>query len=156
MHDLRIPAGNRAAINDAANLYGTSGTGGVGVAGNDTYGQGYMRYLSLGTSTNYIAAQPHPSAAYGDLNINPVYVDINRRIAVFDALPGGPGTDLHFAQEMAARCGLTAATGVAGGLTYNPAYTPQALYQFLTAGFAPTNISLTGVGAQTPVLVGAW
>jgi hypothetical protein len=57
---------------------------------------------------------------------------------------------------MAARCGLTAVTGVAGGLTNDPTVTPQALYQYLTAPFAPKNMRVSGFGAKQPVLFGAW
>ncbi len=147
--------------NHDTQTWGTGGTASVGVSNNDTFGlvtpysDAYAGVVNFGTG--------HPSATYGDLTVNPGLIAPHRSIAGFDAYLGGPGTDAHFMQEMAARSGLTGISGLAGGLTYDPRYTPEALYGYLQAGFAPLNLTLAKtasdggvVGAVTPIVMGAW
>jgi len=156
-----VQAAGIGISDQAANVWSTAGTGGVGASNNDVFGAA-TAYATLGTSTNF--GTSHPNAAYGDRTINPALIAPGRRYATADAYLGGPGTELHLFQQLTAtQTPLVAVLGIAGGLSANAAYTPQAVYAFLEAGFAPMNTALAQaasdgsyLGAAPPILIGAW
>ena len=140
------------AANTWAQNYSGVGSHHNNVAGSTT------PYQSQGTSKNFTAnGTPHPNAVYGDVTINPGLADITRRVAGFDARVGGAGTDNDYFLMLANRCGLT-------GFPYNPAYDIANLYNWMRAGYAPTEIRLANlasdgaqIGAMKPIgLIGAF
>lgn len=172
LNSLIVGAG--VGVDDATigNTWTTGGTGGVGSSNNDVFGAKTPYSTTSPPGTNFCivvssACSPtHPSATYGDVTINPVLIAPGRRYKDADAFLGGPGTELHlFQQLIGTQTPLAATLGIAGGLSPNAGYTPQAVYQFLAAGFAPTNnsASLTKgatdgsyIGAQKPLCIGCW
>ena len=161
-----VNAGIGIADYGGGNTWATGGTGGAGSSNNDIFGAN-SAYFSDGMGTHFITGSTaHPNAAYGDVAINPFLIAPGRRYKDADAFLGGPGTELHlFEQLIGTQTPLVAVLGVAGGLSANPLYTPQAIYQFLAAGFTPTNSfqSLTTgasdggyLGAMKPLCMGCW
>jgi hypothetical protein len=149
------------------NTWGTGGTGGVGSSNNDVYNAN-AAYYTDGMSTHFTnGTNAHPNLSiYGDLAVNPAMISPNRDLAAADLFLGGPGTELHLLEQlMSTQTPLIATLNIAGGLTANPAYTPQGVYNFISAGFSPTNNAATittaaqdgsYVGARKPLCIGCW
>lgn len=137
---------------DAANTYGTSGPSGVGVYANDVFVTSGTGYFSLGTSTNY--GTGHPNSAYGDTTADPRLVNPQRRYPDADAFFGGPGTEAHLMQGLAACASPLFA--VLQSYTCPAGLTTRSLYSYLTAGFTPLTPAVAGKGAVAPAVVGAW
>jgi hypothetical protein len=130
------------------NVFINTGTGGVGVWGNDVFGAVIANYsdnLGAGGSTNWDnGVNAHPSAVYGDLTIDPKFVNPYRTFADCDAILGGPGTAATLFAQLLNRWNGTAAAG----------YTAQRVYNCMHAAYAPRDIRLAGKGAVTPIAPG--
>lgn len=140
---------------NTANTFLTSGTGGVGVAGNDVYGisppystsYGKAAYLKLGTSLHYDngTATTHPSATYGDTTVNPFIYDSTRTFLrcdeLLNSLSAGSGTAAHLYGELSNRWNGS-----------NGAITAQAVYNCMAAPFVPQ----TGAMGTPSAYVGAY
>jgi hypothetical protein len=121
----------------------SSGTGGVGLFNNDYFGN--VSSATTGTGTHMDdGVHAHPNAVYGDVSIDPKFVDINRSWDKCDALLGGPGTTVHLFDQMFNRWNGS-----------NPAiYTPQNVYNCMRVGFAPHDVRLA-TGASDGSYIGA-
>jgi hypothetical protein len=95
-----------------------------------TDGYGYNATVTTPTATAFTSAPAAP------LNADPQLVDPTRNIKTWDAALGGPGTIAHAFEEIRKRNDPDA--------TYNPAYTITALYDWVRAGYAPTNPAYKG------------
>ena len=81
----------------------------------------------------------HPSyAQYGDLSVDPRFLDTTRRPAGWDTVCGGPGTDTDLFLNLARRSGF-------GGIM-NQCYSIPALWGWIRRGWAPRNLQLVGAG----------
>jgi hypothetical protein len=96
--------------------------------GTDGYG-----YNATVTSTTPTAFTTPPAAP---LNADPQFVDPTRNIKTWDASLGGPGTIAHAFAEIRKRNDPDA--------TYDSRYTIAALYDWVKAGYAPTNAAYDG------------
>lgn len=145
-------SGQYAMENSAPNIY-MKDFNGVGVHHNTSAGSN--AYLVAVPGENFSdGTHDHPSAVYGDSQTDPVFVDPTRRAESYDAWIGGPGTAADLAAGLAARCGLLG--------PWNPVYDPVRIYNWVRAGFTPTNAAINGLaddgaytGAVRPILVGA-
>jgi hypothetical protein len=90
-----------------------------------TDGYGYNASVTTPTATAFSSAPAAP------LNADPQFVDPTRNIKTWDASLGGPGTIAHAFEEIRKRNDPDA--------SYNSAYTIEALYDWVRAGYAPTN-----------------
>lgn len=139
---------------NTANTFLTSGTGGVGVSGNDVYGisppyatsYGKAAYLKLGTSANYDnGATTHPSATYNDVAVNPFLYDTSRNFArcdeLLNSLGFGSGTAAHLFGQLSNRWNGT-----------NGVITASTVYQCMAAPFVPQ----TGAMGTPASYVGAY
>jgi hypothetical protein len=129
------------------NIFATSGTGGVGVYGNNVFGASGTNYGlggGGGAGTNFDNGTiPHPSATYGDLSLDPKFVNPTRSWPDCDAILGGPGTVTNLFTQLFNRWNGT-----------NPInYTAPLIYNCMTAPYAPREIRVVGKGALKPVLI---
>jgi hypothetical protein len=172
LNSLAVNAG--VGIQDEGANTWTTVVGGLYGAGYNDVWNAATAYLTQNpiTSSNFCAvlstacSPAHPNAIYHDVTINPALIAPGRRYKDADAFLGGPGNELHlFQQLIGTQTPLAAILGVAGGLSANQLYTPQAIYQFLAGGFTPTNnhLSLTTgasdggyIGAVKPLCMGCW
>jgi hypothetical protein len=121
----------------------TTGTGGVGVSGNDVFGTNSSAYALISGATNFDnGTTPHPSSTYGDVSVAPGFVSVARTWATCDQILGGPGTTADLFTQLFNRWNGTNAVQ----------FTPAGIYNCMKMAFAPTNIALVGKGAVTPVL----
>lgn len=131
---------------DGTNVYNDDYAG-VGAHHNLSFGWSIASYWRNGASTRFDNGTDfHPSAVYGDVVMDPKWVDTSRRFTTYDALQGGPGTFANFFTELGKRCGLNG--------TFNPAYSPAAVWAYLRAGWAPRNLALA-TGASDGTFIGA-
>lgn len=108
---------------------------GAGIHHNNTYNCGTAYYSDGGTGFTD-GANSHPSAVYGDLSLEPQFVDATRRVKAYDKLQGGAGTYDNVALELAKRSGQRG--------TFNTAYTIETIRQWIFAGFKPQHPLLRG------------
>jgi hypothetical protein len=126
--------------------------GGAAVHHNLNYGETDSAYVNTQTTAGFDnGVVHHPSySQYGDLSVNPEFVNPTRRPAGFDELCGGPGTDISLFANLARRSGF-------GGI-YNTCYSIPALWSWIRLGWAPVNSQLshaahdgTYIGAVQPI-----
>jgi|GEM_PF-2651787 len=124
--------------NQYFNLYA-----GAGVHQNDVWNSG-TPYFSYGSPGFDNGSQPHPSAIYGDLTLDPGYLDPTRlSLANYDSqVLGGPGT----AADVLGQLGYRSGWGGTYQLSANPV--ADALTWFRT-GFTPANAGLCPGGVST-------
>jgi hypothetical protein len=116
-----------------------AGFNGAAVHHNDIYPQittSYNKYYTVPGFDN--GTTTHPNALYGDLSVNPNFVDITRRPSKWDTSLGGAGTNANIIAQLSKRSGF--------GGSYNSAYNIPALLTYMQGGFAPTNLTLRGAG----------
>jgi hypothetical protein len=113
--------------------------GGAAVHHNLTYNSDEAAYVNTQTSPGFDNGQiHHPSySQYGDLTVDPEFLDSTRRPAGFDATCGGPGTDTSLFTNLAARSGFG---------TFNSCYSIPGLWTWMRLGWAPLNDQLVGAG----------
>jgi hypothetical protein len=114
--------------------------GGAAVHHNLDFGATQASYVNVQTSPGFDNGSiPHPNyAQYGDLSVDPRFLDTTRRPAGWDAVCGGPGTDTDLFLNLARRSGF-------GGIM-NPCYSIPALWGWIRRGWAPLNPALVGAG----------
>jgi hypothetical protein len=114
--------------------------GGAAVHHNLTYGNTTGAYWNIQTSPGFDNGSiHHPNyQQYGDLTVNPQFLNPNRRPAGWDAQCGGPGTDESLFSNLARRSGF-------GGML-NPCYSIPSLWRWIRLGWAPLNTQLIGAG----------
>ncbi len=114
--------------------------GGAAVHHNLDYAAGDESYMNVQTTPGFDNGSiHHPSyAQYGDLSVNPQFLDTTRRPAGWDAACGGPGTDTDMFLNLARRSGF--------GGTMNQCYSIPALWGWVRRGWAPRNLTLVGAG----------
>jgi hypothetical protein len=154
--DSVIVGGHTGILDDVSTNTWVADYAGAGAHHNNVIGYDHYAYGDNGGTNFDDGVNQHPSAVYGDHEIPPGFVDTTRRFSTYDASVGGPGTYANFFTELGKRCGLLG--------TYNAAYDTDKVWNYLMAGWAPTEVRLattssTGgyVGAVKPVgLIGAF
>ncbi len=126
--------------------------GGAAVHHNLDYDASQASYVNAQTSPGFDNGSiHHPSyAQYGDLSVDPRFLDTTRRPAGWDAVCGGPGTDTDLFLNFARRSGF-------GGIM-NQCYSIPAMWGWIRRGWAPRNLQLVGaahdggyIGAVQPI-----
>ncbi len=126
--------------------------GGAAVHHNLSYAATTAYYLNIQTTPGFDnGVVPHPSQTqYGDLIVDPQFLDPTRRPAGFDTVCGGPGTNTDLFLNLAMRSGF-------GGI-YNRCYNIPSLWTWIRQGWAPRNKRLNGaahdgtfIGAVAPI-----
>jgi len=114
--------------------------GGAAVHHNLAYAATTAGYQNTQTTPGFDnGVIPHPNQAqYGDLTVDPQFLDPTRRPAGYDAVCGGPGTDSDLFLNLAMRSGF-------GGI-YNNCYNVASLWSWIRQGWAPRNHLLIGAG----------
>jgi len=114
--------------------------GGAAVHHNLDYAASQASYVNVQTTPGFDNGSiPHPSyTQYGDLSVDPRFLDTTRRPAGWDAVCGGPGTDTDLFLNLARRSGF-------GGIM-NPCYSIPALWSWIRRGWAPLNLALMNAG----------
>ena len=112
-----------------------------GVHHNNVYGA-TNSYSPLATSGTGFGdgTREHPNAVYGDLSVDPQFVNSSVSFTDWDLINGGPGTYDNIFTQLGYR------SGIAG--TYNSAYSIESLRQYMFAGFAPKNTALKGAASD--------
>ena len=114
--------------------------GGAAVHHNLAYGASNANYQNTETSPGFDNGTiHHPSySQYGDLTVDPMFLNPNRRPSDFDTQCGGPGTNLSLFMNLARRSGFSGA--------YDQCYSIPGLWRWLRLGWAPLNLQLVGAG----------
>jgi len=114
--------------------------GGAAVHHNLTFGNASGAYWNIQTSPGFDnGSVHHPNyQQYGDLTVDPHFLNPNRRPAGWDAQCGGPGTNASLFSNLARRSGF-------GGIL-NSCYSIPALWRWVRLGWAPLNTQLIGAG----------
>jgi len=114
--------------------------GGAAVHHNLHYAASQLSYMNVQTTAGFDNGSiHHPShSQYGDLSVDPRFLDTTRRPAGWDAVCGGPGTDTDLFLNLARRSGF--------GGSVNPCYSIPALWSWIRRGWAPRNLALAGAG----------
>jgi hypothetical protein len=132
--------------NASTNVWATTGPSGVGVYQNDVFATAVSAYYekgSGGTSHFDNGTTVHPSQIYGDVALDPKFVNPSRTWATCDAYLGGAGTTTNLFTQLFNRWNGS-----------NPVnYTAQNIYNCMRAGFSPREIRVAGMGAMRPVLI---
>jgi hypothetical protein len=141
------------ASGNSANTWLTTGTGGVGAANNLAYGTWSTgaAWSNVGNVASF--GTGHPSATYGDSTLNPMLVSQWTTLAAVDSVLGGPGTEADLFTQLSNRW---------NGTNGAP-FTPQNIWQAMTAPYAPLNLSVASLdssgsylGPVAPVVMGGW
>ncbi len=131
------------------NIYDIDTPPAAGVHHNNVYGATtpYGRFGGSITGTGFDdGTNEHPNAVYGDLAVDPQFVDTTRTIASWDTSLGGPGTEANVWDQFSRRSGW--------GGTYDSNYTVANLLAYLQNGFKVKNASLNNAG-HDGVTIGA-
>lgn len=120
----------------------TQGFNGAAVHHNNVHGSMVLPYYKHHTPAPGFdnGVTLHPSAAFGDLDVDAGFYDATRRPATWDKSLGGPGTYSDITAQFSYRSGF-------GGV-YNPAFNVPAALAYLQLGFSPTNAALKGAAAD--------
>lgn len=141
--------------NDGASVFGTAGTGGVGVSNNDCYAPISATYNKAAPSTNFDnGVTSHPNAIYGDVAINPFLYEVTRTYArcdeILKSLSAGAGTAEDLFTEL----------GKQWNATNSALVTPQNVWNCMYVPVVPQNpalntLSRSGgfIGSQAPVIL---
>ncbi len=114
---------------------------GAGAHHNVTYNVSIPYVRNFGGSPGFDnGTVHHPNSLYGDLTVDPAFLAPQLTPEIFDSSLGGPGTVVHFVQELAKRSGF--------GGAYDTRYNPSRLVDFLRQGVAPTNPGLHQAGSD--------
>ena len=114
--------------------------GGAAVHHNLDYSNTNGGYWNIQTTPGFDNGSiRHPNyQQYGDLSVDPQFLNPHRRPAGWDALCQGPGTNESLFANLARRSGF--------GGSLNGCYSIPALWRWIRLGWAPLNTSLIGAG----------